>query len=230
MVETYDFRTTDKRKRLTADITLAECACRDGTPIVLVDRELLDNEQKCRDYFQRPIIIGSWYRTSAYNRQIGGAANSWHLAGMACDKDIGSGKDQINPLIVAMYDEAIAGYGGIGLYQYADGGSWVHNDTGPDGKYWICNKPGIYQYRNSFLPTLKKQIVYRWKHDILIMQYLLNRCGASCKQDGKFGVETLKALKKFQGLAKITVDGVCGTITWKRLFSCSGTWGAWNGF
>jgi hypothetical protein len=38
-----------------------------------------------RERFGRPIHINSGYRTEAYNRKIGGAANSQHCKGQACD-------------------------------------------------------------------------------------------------------------------------------------------------
>jgi hypothetical protein len=35
--------------------------------------------------------------------------------------------------------------------------------------------------------------------------------------DGDFGSETLIAVKQFQGLNGLPVDGVCGPITWEAL-------------
>lgn len=38
-----------------------------------------------RDYFQKPIIVHVTYRPLEYNKLIGGAPNSSHIQGLACD-------------------------------------------------------------------------------------------------------------------------------------------------
>jgi peptidoglycan hydrolase-like protein with peptidoglycan-binding domain len=231
-VMTYDLRKTDPRTRLTRNINLGELRCSDGSPIVLVDLDLLAKEQACRDYFGQPIIFSSFYRTLAYNTKIGGAKESWHVDGRAGDKDIGAGKYLVDPRIVAMYDDAIGQYGGIGLYLYPDGRSWVHNDSGPRGKYWIAKKPGSanYQYIDTFLPILKRQLIPIYRFECEVMQHLLIRCGYAIKVDGKFGPGTDRAVRLFQkdnGLVASIKDrlaGIIGCKTWTKLFEKSATW------
>jgi hypothetical protein len=41
-----------------------------------------------RDYFNTPIHVHVTYRPAAYNKQIGGALNSSHIQGLACDFDV----------------------------------------------------------------------------------------------------------------------------------------------
>ena len=54
-----------------------------------------------RAFVQRPLIVTSWFRPQAYNEEIGGARNSAHLKGLACDfivKDCLS--QDVRPLLV----------------------------------------------------------------------------------------------------------------------------------
>lgn len=38
-----------------------------------------------REFFDRPLVVTSWYRPPTYNALIGGAARSAHQDGLACD-------------------------------------------------------------------------------------------------------------------------------------------------
>ena len=52
---------------------------------------LLEKLEKLRKIIEKPIHITSGYRCFAYNRKVGGVANSYHLIGLAADikvKDI----------------------------------------------------------------------------------------------------------------------------------------------
>ena len=58
---------------------------------------------------------------------------------------------------------------------------------------------------------------------VLALQKFLNiygyvgRNGKELEEDGEFGANTLFALKEYQEAAGLTVDGVCGEKTWKKL-------------
>ncbi len=53
-----------------------------------------------------------------------------------------------------------------------------------------------------------------------LMQTMLNAVmDADIKIDGKFGSDTLALLKQFQKAYGLTVDGVCGSKTWKKLIA-----------
>ncbi|MCF2557894.1 MAG: peptidoglycan-binding protein [Bacteroidales bacterium] len=57
---------------------------------------------------------------------------------------------------------------------------------------------------------------------VLIMQDALNALGYSTRTlDGKFGPNTLSALKAFQCSVGLSADGVCGCNTWKKLTSAA---------
>ena len=84
MLEAWS-RTRDGTRKLSANFTVAEFACKDGSDPVFVDSSLAALLQKIRDHFGRPVVITSGYRTAAHNKAVGGAAYSQHLYGRAAD-------------------------------------------------------------------------------------------------------------------------------------------------
>ena len=84
MLEAWS-RTQDGTRKLSANFTVAEFACKDGSDPVFVDSSLAALLQKIRDHFGRPVVITSGYRTVAHNKSVGGAAYSQHLYGRAAD-------------------------------------------------------------------------------------------------------------------------------------------------
>ena len=64
--------------------------------------------------------------------------------------------------------------------------------------------------------TLKMSNTY--SEDCVILQAILNRRGFDCgKPDGYFGAKTQAAVNKFQAYYGLTVDGICGPMTWAKL-------------
>ena len=84
MLEAWS-RTRDGTRKLSANFTVAEFACKDGSDPVFVDSSLAALLQKIRDHFGRPVVITSGYRTASHNKSVGGAAYSQHLYGRAAD-------------------------------------------------------------------------------------------------------------------------------------------------
>ena len=41
--------------------------------------------EEFRQWLKRPVEVHAWYRTSAYNKKVGGVSNSSHLKGLATD-------------------------------------------------------------------------------------------------------------------------------------------------
>ena len=41
--------------------------------------------EEFRQWLKRPIVVHAWYRTSSYNKKVGGASSSSHLNGLATD-------------------------------------------------------------------------------------------------------------------------------------------------
>ena len=86
--------------------------------------------------------------------------------------------------------------------------TWVHFDR----RYGTPACGGTSGY-----PTLRTGSVSTY---VLILQDALNALGYDAKYlDGKFGNATCVALKKFQTVACLSVDGICGCATWKAITS-----------
>lgn len=75
--------------RLTAHLRWRELACSDGTPYPARWTQrawrLAQVFEAIRAIWDRPIRIGSAYRTAEHNRAIGGSVNSQHVLGLALD-------------------------------------------------------------------------------------------------------------------------------------------------
>lgn len=122
----------DGNVKISANFTVKEFACKDGTDSVLVDREFVaDKLQKIRSHFKVPVTINSGYRTDSYNKKVGGAANSYHVKGQAYDIVV-KGK---TPAEVAAYAYSI---GIPGIIQY---NTFVHVDSRAE-KYYARNDNG----------------------------------------------------------------------------------------
>ena len=112
MLEAWS-RTRDGTRKLSANFTVAEFACKDGSDPVFVDSSLAALLQKIRDHFGRPVVITSGYRTAAHNRSVGGAAYSQHLYGRAADIRVqGIPVEQL----AAYAETCLPGTGGIGRW------------------------------------------------------------------------------------------------------------------
>lgn len=109
-----------------SNFKVKEFACNDGTDKILIDSELVEKLQIIREYFARPVVINSAYRTDDYNKSIGGVANSQHLLGKAADIAISG----IAPSTIANFAKSI-GFGGIGIYNWG-----CHLDTRADKAIW----------------------------------------------------------------------------------------------
>lgn len=127
MTEMYS-KSRDGNRKLSANFTVREFACRDGSDCILIDTELIKLLQNIRNHFGKPITINSAYRTSAYNKKIGGAAKSQHCLGTAADIVIKG----VSPLVIAQYAESIlTSKGGVGLYK-----TFTHVDVRKSRARW----------------------------------------------------------------------------------------------
>ncbi|KDR94606.1 Peptidase M15 [Peptoclostridium litorale DSM 5388] len=109
----------EKDVKLSANFCVSEFACKGGGGRVLFDMELVRRLQGLRDYFKRPIVITSGYRTRSYNDMVGGAENSQHIYGRAADiKVVGIGSDKIAAAAIRL------GFRGVGIYE-----NFVHVDV-----------------------------------------------------------------------------------------------------
>lgn len=103
------------------------CSC----STILIDDRLIEYLQQIRDHFGKEVTITSAYRCPSYNKRIGGETGSYHAQGRACDFTVKG----IAPREVAKYAESI-GVLGIGLYETASDGYFVHIDTREVKYFW----------------------------------------------------------------------------------------------
>lgn len=124
--------------QLTTNFNLSEFRCNDiaGTrvPDELIGnvKFLADQLQVLRDYLGESIHINSGYRTTAYNNQVGGKPNSYHLKAMAADITC---KSKSPKQLAAVVEKLIAlgklKIGGIGIYS-----GFIHIDTRETPTRW----------------------------------------------------------------------------------------------
>ena len=137
MLEAWS-RTRDGTRKLSANFTVAEFACKDGSDPVFVDSSLAALLQKIRDHFGRPVVITSGYRTAAHNAAVGGSKSSQHLLGRAADFYV----EGVPVAAVAAYAETLLpSRGGIGRYPKdaahpKRSTGWVHIDTRAGKSRW----------------------------------------------------------------------------------------------
>ena len=114
--------------KLTANFTLREFECNDGTTVpekyISNVNKLAYNLQVLRDELKKPIHINSGYRHPVYNKRIGGAKFSQHLTASASDitvRDITPKK--LARTILKLIKQGKMNEGGVGLYN-----GFVHYD------------------------------------------------------------------------------------------------------
>lgn len=226
-IKTYVKGTT---KRLSENFLASEFLCKGGSCCSSgkIDDQLVEILQKIRDHFGKPVRISSAYRCPTWNKKVGGVTGSYHTYGQAADIKV----DDTTPAEVAKYAESI-GVLGIGLYETDADGHFVHVDTRTKKSFWYGQKQ---QRRDTFGGAVQKP-VETVKSDVCevdipvlrsgstggavkAMQLLLIHNGYNCGgkgADGLFGKNTLDALMKYQSNYGLTVDGICGSKTWRKL-------------
>lgn len=201
----------------------------------IVNEKLIEYLEKIRNHFNAPITITSPYRCPTHNSRIGGAVGSRHSKGDAADIVVKG----VAPRDVAKYAESI-GIMGIGLYETASDGYFVHIDTRTTKSFWYGQKEA---YRSTFggstpsntvtgtttttttTTTYKTLTMGSSSAAVKELQNNLNTLGYSCgTADGIYGAKTMEAVKKFQRDKKLSVDGIAGLLTQaaiKSALSCS---------
>ena len=143
-VQSYPKSSTTK---LSKNFNAREFRCGLGSPcssctVTLIDPQLVVYLQKIRDYFGTEVEITSAYRCTSYNKRIGGATGSRHSKGQAADIVVRG----VAPRRVAAYAEYI-GVKGVGLYETAKDGYFVHIDTRTTKSFWYGQAQA---YRSTF--------------------------------------------------------------------------------
>ena len=125
-VKTYSLK-KDGNKYLSDNFLVHEFRCKDGSDKILICQETVDILQAVRNYFGKPVIINSAYRTPTWNKKVGGATGSQHVKGTACDIKVAN----VPSWAVAAYLEANYPKHGIGYYS-----TFVHIDSRGYKSYW----------------------------------------------------------------------------------------------
>lgn len=124
--------------KLTPNFSLAELACKDGTPVPpdLVDeaKKICTQAQVLRDIVG-PLEVRSGYRTEAWNTHVGGADSSLHLSASALDLHSDTfNAEQLGKIWEWLTAKSLVAKGGLGIYPREDGG-WIHVDLGPKRRW-----------------------------------------------------------------------------------------------
>ena len=120
-VQVYSLK-YDGDVKLGKNFRLHEFQCSDNSDVVFIDEELIDILQKVRDYFNKPVVINSGYRTVSYNKKVEGSAGySKHCMGLAADVCI----DGVKPIEIARYVDTL-NKTELGIILYP---TFVHIDT-----------------------------------------------------------------------------------------------------
>ena len=130
--------------------------------------------------------------------------------------------------LVFRYDEDKKGMGHVGIYQgdgtviHAKGHDWgvVRQPLNETSFTHYAMPYGLYEEVSPLdHPTLRRGDS---GEAVTYLQTLLCDVGECLSVDGKFGEKTEKAVKDFQRLYQLTVDGVVGPATWDALEKATG--------
>ena len=168
----------DSRTKLSDNFMVSEFAChgKGCCSTVQVDEKLVDYVQKIRNHFKAPVTINSGYRCPTHNKNVGGASGSLHAKGQAADIAVKG----VTPAEVAKYAENL-GIKGIGLYETAKDGYFVHVDTRTTKSFWYGQGQAR---RTTFGGEVKPEYT-----KTQFVKDIQKACGAAV--DGDPGQETL---------------------------------------
>ena len=158
--------------------------------------ELLEQLQKVRNHFKKPVIITSAIRCTKHNANVGGIKNSKHTQGKAVDFYVkGVSYKKLYAYIKTLPHNN---------YTYNISGSVMHHDI----------KPSEVVKKYNLTRVLKKGCKGA---DVKYLQLTLINLGydlGKYKDDGIFGNDTAKAVGKYQKDKKLKlIDDVVGKET-----------------
>ena len=115
---------------ISPHFSIGEMACKDGSDEVLYSTELMEKLEKLRAYGGFTIHINSGYRTSSYNKKIGGASHSQHIYGTAADISVRKEGKTISGKLICCLCQTL-GFRGVAYISE----SAVHVDMRSSGSY-----------------------------------------------------------------------------------------------
>ena len=200
--------------KISEHFKASEFACKDGTNTLLFDKDIISILERFREYVEAPVTINSAYRTKSYNRKVGGASNSYHLYGRAFDIPFISTYKNLTSV-----DKMCNFFNTLGLKGIIKYPNFVHIDTRTT-KYHANNSGSHLTFGTVNIPF--KGNLKEGSNNIYvgIMQYKLKMLGYNIgNSDMIFGTKTLNAVKEYQKVNGLSVDGIVGKNTWSKLFS-----------
>ena len=215
MVKTYSNK-KDGATQITPHFKVSEFACKDGTDKILIDVDGVKKLELMRIWAGASIRINSGYRTAEYNKRAGGSPTSKHVQGRAWDIII-TGK---TPAQGAKFAQLI-GFTGIEVNRDKN---YLHVDTRTTSHlYWThtggkdittSSFGGLCPYKmpSAALRRGSRGDSVKWLQFHLAVWELY-----AGKIDGSFGAQTEAAVKDFQALTGLDVDGHVGPATRNKL-------------
>lgn len=215
MVKTYS-AAKDGKKQLTPHFRVSEFACKDGTDKILIDTTGVNKLELIRLWAGTSVSINSGYRTADHNRDVGGSPTSKHMQGRAWDIII-KGK---TPAQGAKFAQLI-GFTGIEVNRDKN---YLHVDTRTTSRLYWTHTGGKDITTSSFggacpykMPSASLRHGSRGD-SVKWLQFHLAVWGLYAgKIDGSFGAQTEAAVKDFQALTGLDVDGHVGPATRNKL-------------
>lgn len=206
--------------KLSANFGSREFACKGKGCCneTAVDTELVKYCQSVRDRFGAAVTVNSGYRCPVHNKAVGGADGSKHTEGRAADIRVLG----VAPSEVAKYAESI-GIKGIGLYETAADGYFVHIDTRDKKAFWYGQAQSK---RTTFGGSTVSFSVAEWQKAAIKDGFDFPKYGADgiwgseceavakkaiCKKRTVYKYKNLTAL--LQSTVGVTADGKFGSAT-----------------
>lgn len=236
-IKTYD---CNSKKQLTKNINVSEIKCKGKGHIhnTKIDLDHLNKVQEFMAYIGADWVkFSSGYRCSTHDKTVGGSGSGQHTKSTATDQyfRIGGKNGKIIPAKEVCCKAQDFGFKGIGYidenYVHLDSrtsGTYRGDETKgrnnniPNGDFYAyfgIAKDGKSTYTGT-LPTLPSRGYFK-KGDkgtqVKNLQKFLNwALDGKLDVDGIIGDKTIKAVKKFQDLVRIKIDGLFGKDSLKK--------------
>lgn len=182
-VKTYKKGSTTK---LSKNFSVHEFECHGSgcCSLVLIDEKLVEYLQQIRDHFGAKVTVTSGYRCAKHNSSVSKTTASRHCKGQAADIVV----DGVKPAEVAKYAESI-GILGIGLYETAKDGHFVHIDTRTSKSFWYGQAQA---YRPTFGGSTQAPAPAQPANGYTLSQFIKDvQKATGAAVDGVAGPETL---------------------------------------
>ena len=181
-------------------LTVREFRGKSNSPVLWTTIAAMEAWNLTRRKYGRGIPVGYAFRRIW---EGGHGTRSQHYAGVAFDVGQSLSQTQRTAIYNAARSTGAWGY----VEPLSQTPTWVHFDR----RY---GRPACSGTTSGY-PTLRRGAVSTY---VLVLQDALNALGYSTRTlDGKFGPNTESALRGFQRSVGLSVDGICGCNTWKKL-------------